>query len=316
MLEKLIESLRDGKHGYKFDQPVRIDENSMSVVVPVLRCTKRIRDYLLLSEARDVEITDTGQIDFVRIVNHEDSPIFIARGEIFKGKTQERAAIHGYIIQPRKGNNVAVRCVHYSKGIVSRASMVYGGKVPYGVDLSTQSSTWATASAYCSKSTPSSNFDYADNSSTEGREDSGITYNYFGYHSSDDLVSALDNIKKRVKDIVNKIPYRKNQIGVALVKQNKLLSLELYNHPDSWKAIYDDMLFKEGSSFFKNEETLDIFEYNPKKVNDFILHKLNLLTTKPIYDKEYSVLEVENEFMKGEMVIYKKELLHLQLISK
>jgi hypothetical protein len=70
MLDQFFESLREGKNGFSFDEPVRIDEKSLVVVVPILRKTSHKRTYVLLSEVSDVKIEDTGQIDPFWLPNH------------------------------------------------------------------------------------------------------------------------------------------------------------------------------------------------------------------------------------------------------
>lgn len=331
MLDQFFESLREGKNGFSFDEPVRIDEKSLVVVVPILRKTSHKRTYVLLSEVSDVKIEDTGQIDYVRVTNTADKPLFITRGEIFRGKTQERAAIHGYIIPAGRSCNVAVRCIHKSKGISVSATMTYGGKVPYSIDLSNQHSTWDSVAAYCC-STPSygGDVDYVRYDNGNPLITSSINYsssdaafpftsnvNWWGGCNTireDDLVSNLDNLKDKVKGIMSKIPKNDQHIGFITLNRNEVTSIELYDHPDSWSAIYEDTLFKEGSLFAEKSEDIDFFVLNTSKIKSFLKNKLpKEVKTKTVYDKEYSVLEVSDGDLKGEAVTYKNRVVHLQM---
>ena len=106
--------------------------------------------YLTLNEARDVEIKDTGSIDAVYIKNNEDIPLYIIKGQIFEGKTQERVTVHSYLIQPHKGTRVPVKCIHASKGINVETDMYYGGKIA-SKDINidgTQYEVWNSVNTY------------------------------------------------------------------------------------------------------------------------------------------------------------------------
>jgi len=141
MIREFIESIVEEKNGFSFDRPHRLGEKSLSVLVPVIRKADWKRNYITLSEAKNISIKDTGNIDFVNVQNNEDEPLYISRGSIFKGDTQERAVIHGHIIKPNSNLNVAVRCIHQTKGISNNANMEYGGSTPYTIDLSNQLKT-------------------------------------------------------------------------------------------------------------------------------------------------------------------------------
>jgi len=168
-----IQAVRDEKHGFKFDQPWRLGENSKLTVIPVLRTSKQRRKYITFAEAGDIESKDTGSIDYIYVKNNEDRPVFVARGDIFRGKTQERAAIHGHIIMPHKGLRVAVRCIHLTKGINANEGTHYGGRTPYDIDLSDQNRTWdsvATHNTCYYQNTTTSNIGIGTSSPKDNRQ--------------------------------------------------------------------------------------------------------------------------------------------------
>lgn len=137
-IREFINSVKEGKNGFTLNKPWRLEKTSFAVI-PIIKKNEKEREYITFAEAQDVKVEDTGQIDFVYVKNNEDKPLLICRGEIFKGKTQERASIHDYLIMPGKVNRVSVRCIHKSKGIQSGAEMTYAGRTSYGIDLSNQS---------------------------------------------------------------------------------------------------------------------------------------------------------------------------------
>jgi len=135
-------------NGFVIDEPWRLSEDSLGVIVPVVRNKRTKRGYITLAEAKAVDIEDTGKIDAVKVTNKGSEHLYVSRGEIFKGDTQERAAIHGYMIAPNSSLNVAVRCIHHSKGINPGSKMSYGGKTPYMVNLDSQQNAWNTVHMY------------------------------------------------------------------------------------------------------------------------------------------------------------------------
>lgn len=139
---QVLSSIINEKDGFSFGEAINVKQANLDVIVPIIRNKRGKRKYNLLAEARDIEIRDTGKIDNVYVKNNEDKPLLITKGDIFQGKTQERAAVHTYIIEPGKGCNIHVNCVHHSRGISSNAPMAYAGKAPYYVDFSNQGKTW------------------------------------------------------------------------------------------------------------------------------------------------------------------------------
>lgn len=178
MIREFIESVVEEKNGFSFDRPHRLGEKSLSVLVPVIRKADWKRDYITLSETKNVSIKDTGNIDFVNVQNNEDTPLYVSRGSIFKGDTQERAAIHGYIIKPNSNLNIAVRCVHQTKDISGNADMEYVGGLPYSIDLSKQDNTWNTIQTYVTNYNKSINPDYYGSVTSEVNGTGNITMSH------------------------------------------------------------------------------------------------------------------------------------------
>jgi len=148
IVSNFIESVIQEKSGFSLDEAWRLNEQSLSAVVPVLRETKKKRDYVTLAEAKKVKIEDTGDINYVYVKNLGKKPLLVSRGEFFRSESQERAATHGHVIQPGKGMRVSVRCIHQSNPISKGQKMEYGGRVPYAIDLGNQHKTWESVNVY------------------------------------------------------------------------------------------------------------------------------------------------------------------------
>lgn len=354
LVQQFIRAIIEEREGFILDDAWRLSEESLNVIVPIKRDLQEERDYITLAEANDVKIEDTGQIDHVYVKNNEKKPLYISRGEIFRGKTQERAAIHGYMVMPDSGARIAVRCIHQTKGINSGAEMKYGGKTPSFVDLSNQHNTWNSVRTYYSShygdsgslqepllrtwnNTRGSDVIYATCSTSPDTQDSKSSYTVSGepilgsseevsqsIPASDDLVNTLDDISSMIKEMMKKIPPIENQVGAIFINENQVKGMDVYNLPDSWKAVKDDTIAKEGSEFLKKEDN-NIFEFKPEKVKALIGTKLNTkFEEKEIFsNKDCKIIEFreiiddsKKERFLGEAVEFLGKIIHLTMYRK
>lgn len=339
-----IKTLKDEKGGFKLDKPWRLDENSLNVIIPILRTKNNDRDYLLFSEATKTVSTDSGSINFVNVENNEDAPVLLCRGEIFSGKTQERAVIHDTLIAPNTTIKVAVRCIHMSKGIQGSTKMSYGGRVSSNINLKDQTSTWNTVqeevSCYFNVGDSTDNSvkgSIREEKNFSRRVQPGQT-SYDPFNSPailnigtqgiegvsempdikmDDYVSALKDMKTELKDMLKKMPYIEDQVGVVFFNENKFKGLELFNSNLSWKAVKDDTIAKEGASFVKNKNDELMFTYKPKAARKMVKKILGKDFKENVIfqDKNVKVIEIKSKKILGEGIIYKGKVLHLSLWS-
>lgn len=325
-VQTFIEAVVGERDGFILSEPWRLSEESLSVIVPIIRESDEERDYITLAEAGDIKVEDTGQIDYVYIKNNEDKPVLISRGEIFRGKTQERVAVHGYVIQPHQGVRVAVRCIHHTKGINPGTKMKYGGRVPNGINLSDQQSTWNSIhsynSDYCGKESFYNSVYMVQTTTVVNTSDShsrGFAETHQNISASDDLVGTLDDMSSMIKEMMKKIPPIDNQVGAVFIQENQVNGMDIYNLTDSWKAVKDDIVAKEGSSFLKKEDG-NIFEFKPDKVKQLLEKKLkSKFEEKQIFEtKEYRIIEFreitdDKSKLRGEVVELLGKIIHLTM---
>lgn len=154
---KLLDHVAEQRKGFKFGTPERVEKDSLSAVLPIIRETTLRRQYVLLGEAPEVEVKDTGRIDRFRFVNKSKHNVFARSGTIFRGSTQERALTRSAVLLPGKECELEVRCVHASKGIRGGTVMKSSGLTPHSMDSKTygagykpgnQGSYWRSVSAY------------------------------------------------------------------------------------------------------------------------------------------------------------------------
>lgn len=308
MIKKFIESLREEKDGFSFDEPWRLEEKSLGVLVPILRKARAGRDYITFVEAEDMKVEDTGQIDYVYVKNDGKESVLISRGEIFRGKTQERAAIHDHIVSSGKGLRIAVRCINKSRGISSGAEMKYGGRTPYSVYFTSQSETWRNVDNYRQAMAYSSSSSYPTTGSASVLSSIG---------SSDDLVGTLDNLTDAMKAALKKIPYLKNQVGAVFFYENRMIGMDVYDLAVSWDAIKKDVVEKEGADFLKKDEQVDMFKFRPEKAKELIKKYLSVsFEEKEIYNRDYRLVELRSDKLIGEIVEFKNKVIHLTFWEK
>ena len=311
MIKQFIKSIREEKDGFSFDQPWRLEEKSLGVIVPILRISQQQRSYITLAEAKEVKIEDTGQIDYIYVKNNEEKPVLISRGEIFRGKSQERAAIHDHIIMPGKALRVAVRCIHQTRGIVTGTQMKYGGRAPYAVSYASQGETWRGVDNYCFAAQA-----MAEPSGTGPREPFEVA-NQINIPHASDLTATLDSISDAVKAAMKKIPPIENQVGAVFFHENAMLGMDLYDLSKSWDAVKQDVIEKEGASFIKKDEGADMFEFKPSRSKSLIGKYLSaIFEEKEIYNREYRLVELRSDKLIGEVVEFKGRVIHLTFWKK
>ena len=326
MIKQLIEKVVEEKDSWSFDRPWRLEESGTGVIIPIIRKTDKERNYVLLSEVDDkeeVKVKDSGKIDGVIVENGLDKNIFISRGEIFEGDSQERAAIHDYVVFANQKQRVDVRCIHQTKGIFGGTKMKSSGLTPSSIDLTSQVSTWNSVKSFCSTGSSNINEDSLGNESDilfEG----DMTRNAFNEtyseeaSNNDDLVSNLDEMRNNLKKALKNIPEIVNQVGAIFVKGNNILGMDLYDVPESWNAMKESIIEKEGSNFQDRDES-DLFkiEFDPGKTKPFLEKNLNLdYDLKDVYSGKYTVKLAETEKLIGEGTIYNGDIIHLSIWRK
>ncbi len=156
-LKTYLKNIADGRFGYKLGDPWKYSDESLGVVVPILRENSPERNYVTMYEVlKELNIQDTGKIDQLDLQNKSGIAIFIRAGTIFTGGTQNRAAQHSGIFSHEK-ETINVRCVNASHGIRKGEEMVFGDIAPPSVTRNLMSrdqhSVWNSVSNYTTEKT-------------------------------------------------------------------------------------------------------------------------------------------------------------------
>ena len=258
------------ENGYRFGQLWRHTNKSLGGVMPIIQDDVEgdNRGYILLEETNQDNLTliDTGEINKIKVKSNEEQPVFIRMGTIFKGDSQERAADISVVVMPGKEQEIPVKCVHASKGINAGASFKAGGYVPHSIEKgfargSGQSETWSRVERHNTMM-----FAMA--------QSSGVQLMSLG--ASDDLVGASEKIKKYkkgAKNILKNIPSVEGQVGCVIFDKDGILSLEVFNHPLSWKAFHQ-AIYEKYEDILTEEQEKSLFQLKedllPKLIKAFI----------------------------------------------
>lgn len=131
----ILQAISEESMGFRFGKPERPNESSLACILPILRETSQVRQYITLPETEQVLVFDSGTINKVNLKNTSKSNVFVRSGTIFEGKgTQSRAIMRSAVLFPGTEVALDVRCVHQTHGIRSGAEFKYGGITPFSVD--------------------------------------------------------------------------------------------------------------------------------------------------------------------------------------
>jgi len=300
-MKDLISLIEAGN--YEFKEPWRATNKSLSIIVPIVSKAPGTRKYVVLEEVKDkVDIKDTGGIEEARVNGNVDTPVFIRGGTMLKGETQERATQYGVVVMPQKSETVPVHCIHASKGIRPGASFFAIGHAPQQVYSSmlaarNQTVTWHAVTKYNLSLRASPAMAMPD-------------------IASDDLVKHVETIQKfrrDLKEILKSVPDYINQVGVVIIDPDGVVGLEMYDHPDSWKA-FSESIIRSFSEVLTKEDKLGIFKPNMEAVIPVIqefLKTIEKAQEEVVFNKHYArtVILKTKEFV-GEYTTLNGKTIH------
>jgi hypothetical protein len=174
-LKTYLSDISEGRFGYILGDPWKYSEETLGVVVPILRENAPDRRYITMYEVlKELNMKDTGSISQIELQNRSGMAIFVRAGTIFKGNTQPRAVQHSGVYSNEK-EIIDVRCVNASYGINRGTEMEFGDIAPPSVTKNLmardQSGVWSSVR------------DYTSGSETERQRRSGSAP--YGYVSSE-----------------------------------------------------------------------------------------------------------------------------------
>ncbi|MCD6572106.1 MAG: hypothetical protein J7K62_02420 [Thermoplasmata archaeon] len=307
-MKYLLERLCDENH-YRFGDPWRVSSKSLSFVIPIIRVKPpRSRGYVVVEEVKDkLEIEDTGSIREVRVKGDVDKPVFFRGGGILKGVgTQSRAVQYDVIVVPKKEETIKVLCVHASHPIrTGRKFRIVSGVAPRPIyaalAMGNQSATWSAVSSFAARAAQTTGFGRVTDSLVETLE-------------------VVDRFREDVKKKLEKIPGTlENQVGVAVINEKGVVGLEVFDHPDSWKA-FSDSVIRHYEDVLLEEAEAEIFKLDESKIVPAIisfLEKAKRCSEEEVWSSKYGrTVSVKGEDIIGQYTTFNGNIIHLILTKK
>jgi hypothetical protein len=309
-LKEFIGKIVESKEGFKLGEPWKFNKNSMGVIIPIQRENVLKRNYTTLPEVKDtITFKDTGNIQTIQIEKGVNIPLFIRAGTMLKGiMGKDRATVHSIIVEPKKSMDLEVRCVHASRGIVTGGGFTYDGYAPnivyQSLNTGNQSKVWnSVGRTYsCMKEKSIGAFAVSDFNLSNVKSD-----------SLPEIKEAMKKLDTKFQDILLQVPVLENQIGAIIVATNGVSGLEVFDHPDSWKAQYKEVIEKYSDDLSQESQLFTFDETQVMAVVRTFLKKVADSSSSEIHKGIYS-LNVEGFI--GEYATIKEQVLHLFLLKK
>ena len=286
-------------------------------------------------------------------------PVFVRAGTVFKGQgTQSRTNSMGIVLEPSLENVVDVFCVHATHRISSHSAFSpMSSVVPRKIEdvlvsqSKSQAAVWnatamrgfharITRCPSCGSSNllqsyeaeivcvqcgnvipPTVRRDSVERTRVATRDRAIFRMSNWGLR--DNLVANLDEMAKfneKVEEMLSKIPADlDNQVGTVIIDSNGVLGLEMFDHPDSWRAFsrsivrnYADILAKEraGEGLFALRT-----ERIPEAIKKF-LEKAESLPETLVFKNRVSETRMLSGELLGEYTTLGSDTIHLILKRK
>ncbi len=299
----ILFSISEERLGYAWGKPERVNQDSLAVVLPILRHTVTPRIYTTFPEVGDTfHVKDSGAIDTMKAQNKGDLAVFLRSGTLFKGSTQERASLRSMIVLPGQTVDIKVRCIHASRGISLGAKVGYGGISPLMMDqmsytvgfnamdqgtywrnatttnlfMSTAGGRGSTMVQAGQDTGPLLHRPQAAGAETRLRggntlwqggdiiRSAAAAFDYLGSPGADDLHSTFAEFSKSFDDVLSKVNLQEDQVGLSLITDKGCETVEVFDAHDSWKALHEDAVKRLGPNMAAKDKA-SVFEYKPEQ---------------------------------------------------
>ena len=309
----LIESGR-----FVFKEPWRSSDKALAVVVPVVDNIPGTRDYVVLEEVKDkVTLVDTGDIGTTEINSKANKPTLIRGGTMLKGGTQERAVQHAVVVAPQKKEQIAVQCIHASRSISSGAYFAAAGTMPAKVKglmlrHRDQSRTWEGVECLAA--------DTDHMLALVPRRRAAEARAAIATIPTDDLVTMTETVSKfqeGLDQILKNIPDYTNQVGIVIVDPDGVAGMEMYDHPDSWKA-FSEAIVRSFSEALAREDKFKIFHPDMEAiiplVQQFIID-IQKAEREEVFNKnDAQTVVIKTDCYVGEFTRLNDQTIHLSIV--
>ena len=131
------------------------------------------------------------------------------------------------------------------------------------------------------------------------------------------ISEALEEARKDIRDVIERFPLLKDQVGVVILDAKGVYAMELFDHPDSWSAVARNA-GRKFAEVLAEEAEYEIFE--PKKegivkaIRAF-LDRLAACDEEVVFKNRLSrTVVLKGEGVKGEYTVLEDSVIHLMAI--
>lgn len=143
------------------------------------------------------------------------------------------------------------------------------------------------------------------------------------WHARDNLVANLDEMAKfnqEVEEMLSKVPADlDNQVGVVIIDSRGVLGLEMFDHPDSWRAFSRSIVRNYADVLAKERAKGSLFELKTDRVPDTIksfLEKAQGLSETSVFRNRLCETRMFSGELAGEYTTLWSDVIHLILKRK
>ena len=341
----LLADLRE-QRTFAFEEPWRLSSRSLGLAVPIVRKEYGPRGYVLLEELPGgVEVRDSGSIRRLIARSGVEKPVFIRGGLVMKGETQPRAVRFSVVILPGEEKAIEALCVDEARPIRTMARMAPARDVPARVlkELvkGDQAGVWREVRTLQMEVVPR----YAkpmgemifprhrarERARGRAREERRVSTRRFRVIGPEimhfrlrlrppittDLLrisEALEEARKDIRDVIERFPLLKDQVGVVILDAKGVYAMELFDHPDSWSAIAKNAGRKFAEVLAEQAE-FGVFKPDKEGIMEAIrafLDKLAACDEEVVFKNRLSQTAVlRGEGVQGEYTVLEGSVIHL-----
>jgi hypothetical protein len=124
-------------------------------------------------------------------------------------------------------------------------------------------------------------------------------------------VTHLTDFSKKIMESLSKVPDYEDQVGVAIINMDGVYGIELFDSPESWKALGKEVIKSFSEIFHQDERIADLFSLNMDAVKDKVRNFLKELDgiTYQTGDGTFSINN--NPLVIGEYTNLNGECIHI-----
>ena len=225
--------------GYAFEEPVSVG----NVTLVAIRSTQPDRKrgqldlYMTLEQASKLGLVEVSEVpeeivEKLRVTNKGDKPLLLVGGDLVKGGKQDRVVARDVIIPPGKTMDIDVFCVEQGRwsgvtGSFQAAEAKAPTVVRQSVAFADQGQVWAKVESYNEEAGAGTSAGW---SVFKGREVS---------EEQEQYAARIAEIRKALA--------KEGVVGLAVYKDGKLLSTELFGSPALFRSSLDSVVSAVGS---------------------------------------------------------------------